>query len=763
MKKKRFFKVFVSLGFTCILAVGFLLLSESKTYQSLELKTFDFRFTLRKDKLSQAPILNIDIDDQSIMELGRWPWPRNYHAKLIDILTECGAEQVVMDILFVEKQEDNNNRDDLLFADAMRRSDRTYLPFYFAEDKEMIFPGLKRLLSEDITVSLEEAAETLNCETDSLRTDFFSTKNALLNQALRRIVKEAPESSLEDVFCFLEEEYGWFLFSGEEAYVRKHFPSEKQIGLFVDRFAFKHKDSDILRGQKYTTPIIPIEEYIGSIKGSGFINADPDQDGVLRRVPLVLKYGEKLVPQLSVAALMYLLRVKEIAIKRDVVIFKDAHINNKIKNIAIPVDEKGCMLINWQGKWAHSFRHVPYFMILRLQKIREKVEERQCENNKNTGLAAENAALITHLKNVEKNFKQKLTDIIQNKICIIGLTATGTQDMGPMPFQSDYPLVGTHSNLINTVITEDFIKKAPPYINMFIFFFTALAIGFGSLVKLWKSLLLSVCYASGYFFIAFLVFDKLGIWVDVVGPLGIIVFGFSGIMSLRFFTEEREKLWIKKAFGRYISKDVINELIDDPSKLKLGGERRVITVLFSDIKGFTTYSEKKAPEEAVSILNEYLDVMTKVIFDNKGTLDKYMGDGIMAIFGAPHYEEPEISAKRAVKTAWQMMEKLMVLQDEWIGRGLQPLDIGIGINTGEMIVGNVGSTLVMNYTVIGDAVNLGSRIEGLTRRYNNNIMISEFTYKYVKNVIEAKPLETIKVKGKTISVMMYEIVGLKPE
>jgi len=186
-----------------------------------------------------------------------------------------------------------------------------------------------------------------------------------------------------------------------------------------------------------------------------------------------------------------------------------------------------------------------------------------------------------------------------------------------------------------------------------------------------------------------------------------------------------------------------------------------LAVQFSDIRAFTTYCENRTPEEIVAILNEYLDAMTKVIVEHKGTLDKYVGDEIMAVFGAPHYESAEINSKRAVICSMKMLERLKELHIEWKEKGLEPLDIGIGVNTGEMITGNMGSELRMDYTVIGDAVNLAARTEALTRQFNAHFMITEDTYQYTKDIIEVKQLEAIKVKGKDIPVMMYEVLALK--
>ena len=213
-------------------------------------------------------------------------------------------------------------------------------------------------------------------------------------------------------------------------------------------------------------------------------------------------------------------------------------------------------------------------------------------------------------------------------------------------------------------------------------------------------------------------------------------------------------------FSSYVSKRIVDELIKDPSKATLGGDRKEITVLFSDIRGFTSFSEKHQPEEVVKLLNEYLGAMTEIVFDYEGTLDKFVGDAIMALWGAP-VGQPD-HADRAVRCALAMIERLKQLQAKWAAEGKYVIDIGIGINTGDMVVGNMGAEgKKMDYTVIGDNVNLGARLEGLTRQYNNHIIISEFTYEKVKDIVQVNELGSVTVKGKQKPVRIYDLVGIK--
>ena len=208
-----------------------------------------------------------------------------------------------------------------------------------------------------------------------------------------------------------------------------------------------------------------------------------------------------------------------------------------------------------------------------------------------------------------------------------------------------------------------------------------------------------------------------------------------------------------------MSSSVVNEMLKDPEKLKLGGDKKELSVLFSDIRSFTTMSEGMTPEDLVHLLNEYLTVMTDIVFKYEGTLDKYIGDALMAVYGAP-LDQPD-HPQRACASALDMMEGLKVLNEKWIEEGKKPLDIGIGINTGPMMVGNMGSQQRFDYTVMGDAVNLGSRLEGANKAYKTHILISESTQKRVKDDFVCMELDSVRVKGKKLPVRIFELIGRK--
>ena len=233
---------------------------------------------------------------------------------------------------------------------------------------------------------------------------------------------------------------------------------------------------------------------------------------------------------------------------------------------------------------------------------------------------------------------------------------------------------------------------------------------------------------------------------------------FGGV-GYQYFVEGREKRKMKRLFGQYVSKDVYEQLVANPDLARLGGQRRQMTVLFSDIRGFTTVSEKGQPEEIVQLLNEYFTRMVDIVFKHKGTLDKFVGDMVMALFGAPLDDADH--AEHAVDAALEMIAELRRLNERWTAEGRPSLDIGIGVNTGPMIAGNIGSEAIMSYTVIGDAVNLGSRLESLNKEYGTRIIISEATRDSLPPKYAFRPLGDVVVKGKTRPVAIFEVVGLK--
>lgn len=267
-------------------------------------------------------------------------------------------------------------------------------------------------------------------------------------------------------------------------------------------------------------------------------------------------------------------------------------------------------------------------------------------------------------------------------------------------------------------------------------------------------------------FIAYNLFSFKGFWLNFLILCLAIILLYATKTGHRHLIEEIRGREIKRIFSTYVTEKIVNELVKNPEMARLGGERKEVTILFADIKGFTSFSERHEPEEVVAILNEYLKTMTDVVFRWDGTLDKFVGDAVMVFWGAP--TEQGNHAELAVRCALDMMNKLKKLRQKWISEGREPIDIGIGVNTGEVVVGNMGAEgKKMDYTVVGDHVNLGARAEGLTRHYDSHIIITEFTYARLKEVlnrrighVDVKRLDSVRVKGKENPVTIYGIESI---
>ncbi|MGZ3723514.1 MAG: adenylate/guanylate cyclase domain-containing protein, partial [Bdellovibrionales bacterium] len=232
---------------------------------------------------------------------------------------------------------------------------------------------------------------------------------------------------------------------------------------------------------------------------------------------------------------------------------------------------------------------------------------------------------------------------------------------------------------------------------------------------------------------------------------------YVALTFYRYLTEERNKKELRQTFQKYVSPAIVEEILAHPDNIELGGRKANLTVFFSDVRGFTTISEKLDPKALSDLLNSYLTPMTEIVFKNRGTLDKYMGDAVMAFFGAPiAYKD---HAKYACRCALQSLEKLHELQQEYERKGLPSIDIGIGLNTGDVNVGNMGSQTVRSYTVMGDAVNLASRLEGINKQYGTRIILSEFTQAEVKDTFVTREVDWVRVKGKVLPVKIFELMG----
>ena len=344
----------------------------------------------------------------------------------------------------------------------------------------------------------------------------------------------------------------------------------------------------------------------------------------------------------------------------------------------------------------------------------------------------------------------------KDTIVIVGTTAPGLYDLIPVPFsEGKMPGMQIHASMLDSVLSGRFMKPAPIWAGVAALLLCALVAGIGLMrFGVWPGLALSAATAAVFVVVAVMLFER-GLWLEMIGPASALTLAAFGGVSYQYFVEDREKRRVKRLFSRYVSKDVFDQLMSDPSKAGLGGQRRSMTVLFSDIRGFTTFSEQGQPEAIVQQLNEYFSRMVHVVFEHRGTLDKFVGDAVMALFGAP-LDDPG-HAEHAVQAALAMLKELEELNRGWAAEGRPTLAIGVGVNTGEMVAGNIGSEAIMSYTVIGDAVNLGSRLESLNKQYGTSVIISDATRERLQGRYDIRALGDVVVKGKSQPVAIFEV------
>lgn len=349
---------------------------------------------------------------------------------------------------------------------------------------------------------------------------------------------------------------------------------------------------------------------------------------------------------------------------------------------------------------------------------------------------------------------------IKNKIVLIGATAPDLHDEIMVPTSLNKPMSGVevHANAVDTIINERFLKHLPSLWQELLLIIGSLIIGLIlAFLKIKPATAAIFAWLVFYIIAAIVLFDY-GFIIDIFYFLAIAILTYSFSVLLKYLSVEKEKKFIKNIFSRYVSPAIINELVNNPAKLKLGGERTRITILFSDIRGFTSISEKISPEKLVALLNEYFTVMTKIILSTNGLLDKFIGDAIMAFWGAPLPNKNQ--AALACETALLMHEQLLEKRSIW--QELYGVEIynGLGINTGEAIVGNLGSEERFDYTAIGDSVNLASRLEGLTKLYGVYKIVSEATKEEAGAKFFFRFLDKVKVKGKGQAVNIFELIDL---
>ncbi len=666
----------------------------------LELDALDLRFRIRPEQYTHPDprIVIVDIDQRSQEILGRWPFSRAHFAKTLDALHEDGAKVAAFDITF-------------------SKPDETSAPI--RELRQTVMEREKQGGRTDPGVLAD--LDKLSKEYDGDE-QFARAIERFGNVVLGNFFLYS-QSDLKGVDAKTLDRYANILADFPFPQVRAANPRTGQRDLSHLMQSFGNPYSLTPLGTQANIEVL--SDALRTAHGAtGFFNVEPDPDGVVRHSLLVLPYGRSknfadwdMYGSLDVQAVRLFLGLPD---QQTVLDFSETGITALEfgPSLVIRPDAIGRTMINYQGG-AGTY---PYVSI---------------------------ADVVNH------KFRP---GTFQGKIVLIGASATGIGDLRSTPFGGiDYPGVEIHANVIDNILNRHFMVRGANQVAVDVL----LILLFGVPLGLWLALaqprsllfglLLLVPFGFGVWF-AFLH----GWWLNFIVPSGTLVANVGLVAMYRALVEEKEKRRVRGAFQQYLSPEVIRRLLENPDLVK--PRKTEITVMFSDVRGFTTISEKLDAQELAALLNEYLTDMTKIVFDHNGTLDKYIGDAVMAFWGAP-FEEPG-HATQACHAALAMISRLKQMQKKWKAEGKPVLDIGVGLTTGFASVGNMGSALRYGYTALGDTVNLSSRLEGLNKEYATHILLSETTYMAVEDpLLVFRELDLIRVKGKLQPVTLYELIA----
>ncbi len=602
---------------------------------------------------SHSPVVIIDIDDKSLKAEGRWPWSRSKLGSLIDRLREEGVVVIAIDMMFPEKEEN--------IADVML--DTLTKKQLLAPELQLIFKQIKPQFDKDIAFA-----------------NSLSTGDVVLG------ITFTPQTETLGVL--------------PPPILKLTTPAEKQLD-FITSIG--------------TIGNIPLLQE--AAKNAGFINAFPDVDGIIRRVPLLIRYQDNLYPMLAVEAVrVYLLSHINLitAPYKNSLKLEGVQIGNQI----IPTDAKGQAIIPFRGK-SFSF---PYF-----------------------------SASDVLAKKIPPG-------ALQGKIAFIGTSAAGLGDLRATAVQNVFPGIEIQATVADGILENNFSYKPAWAQGAEIIFILIIGTILAFLLPNFGPQVLSILIfliPTILVFATSLLWEKTGLIISVLIPFLLSIALTMTNMVYGYLFETRRRKQLKTMFDQYVPARHIDEMLKSSGDYGLYGEDREMTVLFADIRNFTTISEPLSASQLKEMLNQFLTPMTETIFKHQGTIDKYVGDLIMAFWGAP-LEDKE-HRQHALEAALEMQEKLQKLKLVFEKAGWPEINIGIGINSGVMSVGDMGSRFRRNYTVLGDTVNLASRVEGLSKHYGVKIIVTEDTQRE-QPLFVFRQLDRVKVKGKHRSISIYELI-----
>lgn len=830
--------------------------SASDAGSKLEYRFYDTLLEIKPEVTERQDLLLIDIDDAAIEQIGAWPWSRDIMADALIRLREAGGKTVVFDIEYLSPGQAGVNR--------------TYVKSEFPSEFKGVHDEVLQYL-QDFTGAIASRNIPLSFvnETGTEMAGYVDQRmNDLQGSITANIFRDNDLYFARGLKFFgrayLTVNSAQINTNADMAEVIKYAQERILLGNVEDPADVIPRENlrtleENLNSKGIAPAILPL---ISNAAGGGFPNVVIDDDGIRRRIELLVEHDGKYVAQLVFAPILDVLKPEKIIRRGQRLTLVNALDPAKPesgvrRDVTIPLDENGRLLINWLKTYfvdsdekKSSFSHISFYALKNADEVEEKVID-NLASIENLGIknasgylsyhdavvylranwadlqkwkegllegsradydaylaarasffadygqfldggydteiyetldrvaqATGNAQYAEYKAQIKANFdiyrsdyktcmelRSMLAAKCAGKFCIIGYTGVGTSDLGANPFWKQYPNVGTHANIYNTIMTGEYIAPGPRWFSWLVALVFGLVAAFA--FRRIKSLKGRISFGVAATVFTFLgitaVFVFFRVYIQLLTPFFTVLLAFIAITILKFFFSEQEKSFLRKAFTMYLSSDVVNQIVENPSLLKLGGQEKQITALFTDIKSFSTLSEKVTPEHLVQILNKYLTVMSDIVLEEKGTIDKYIGDAIVSFFGAP-VDLPD-HASRACLAAVRMIEAEGRLNEEFKAAGDVPMEIHtrIGINTGAMVVGNMGTDNKMNYTIMGNDVNLAARLEGVNKQYGTWILVSESTWNATNGMFLGRKLDRVRVVGINTPVQLYNIVGVRSE
>jgi adenylate cyclase len=691
-----------------------------------ELKVLDSKFLVRGRIDIEPAVVIAAGDEKSVARFGLWgSWDRAVMGRVIHKLIAAGADVVAFDMVFADPPGIGHEHAARIRAALLGDEP---LSARAGDDLATLKEGivqLEALVTEALSGD-RVLAEALDQHSSRVVQGFIANETSEPGQ---------PPSDPADTWDALEVcrwtdwGYGWRVteFDGGAGL-------EKTVATLEAVAAGKPSDLHTVR-EAQGHVVLPRPAFLEVGENLGFYSINPDPDGTLRRVPLVLRHGEQFLTSLALSgAALHYGATPALLADGDMVggLRAIGLAAEEGRTLELPVDLDGTMLVNYYGP----------------SKERSEFDARD-----DRGTFPRVSLADVH----DGTFDPEL---VRGKVVLVAVTAMGTYDQRVTPFSPNVPGVEVHAAALQNLIAGDALTRRPQVVWLEMLLSVLLAVGFGVALHrlgIWAGTLVALAAAITWIGADYLWLFRNALWFHQVPMLAQIGSTWAAVTLWGYFAEGREKALLKREFSTVLSPTVVDELLKNPALAGLGGAERELTVMFSDIRGFTSISETLSPEGLTQFLNEYLTPMTDILIQRQGTLDKYMGDAIMAFWGAPILQADH--AARACLAALDMLESLRELRLRWKGEGKPDIDVGIGLNSGLMRVGFMGSARMRNYTLLGDNVNLGSRLEGVNKQYGTNIIVSQATYEAARHVVYARELDAIRVKGKREPVIIFELRG----